>query len=286
MKLRITLLIMIFASVLSLACTQGTSNDPINVNYKTGTAGIDIQLVPNHPPSRLIEGGAFTIAAQVSNKGAYDTFGTIAVIGLDQIYTPVQEQEADMPALKGRSESNTLGDFYVQEFFGGQTALPPGSKEYKTKFLVLANYEYLTVLNSNVCINPALLEIEREQGSCTVQDKQRFSGQGAPVAFTQVEEVISPANNDVHIQFTFTVENRGNGEVVSPIRIDDVRLGTKPLTCNKREVTEFELKQRRNTVVCSRIESRQSAYTSALSATLQYTYKTTKLGEFVIQRAR
>lgn len=268
------------------ACTQSTANDPVNVNYKTGTAGLEIQLVPNHPPSRIIEGGSFTVAAQVSNKGAYDTFGEIAIIGLDKTYTPVIEQEKELPALKGRSESNTLGDFYVQEFFGGQTALPPGSKEYRTKFLILAVYEYLTVLNSNVCINPALLEIEREQGSCTAQDKQHFSGQGAPVAFTQIEEVISPSNTDINIQFTFTVENRGNGDVVSPIRIDDVRLGTKPLTCNKREITEFDMKQRRNTVVCSRTEPRQSAYTSALSATLQYTYKTTKLGEFTVQRAR
>ena len=283
MKNLISLLVLI---LLLSACGQNTANDPIDVNYKSGTEGIEIQLVQNHPPSRIFEGSSFTTAAQVSNKGAYDTFGRFAIIGLDQTYTPIREQEFEMPPLKGRSESNTLGDFYVQEFFGEQTNVPPGAKEYRAKYLLLAIYEYMSILNADVCINPALLDIEREQSSCTVQAKQHFSGQGAPVAFTQVEEVITPSGEDVRIEFVFTIENRGRGNVFSPIRIDDVRLGTKPLTCNKREITEEELKQKRNIVVCSRTEPRQGAYTSALSATLQYTYKTTAPGEFVVQRIR
>ena len=280
------IIVCVFLVLLLSSCRQGTANDPIQVHYKTGNDGIELQLVPNRPPPRIIEGSTFTIAAQVSNKGAYDTFGRIAVIGLDQTYTPVAEQEADLLPLKGRSESNTLGDFTVQEFLGGQTRVPLGAKEYRAKYLLLATYEYLTILNADVCINPALLDIEREQGSCTVQSKQHFSGQGAPLAITQVEEVISPSGGDVRIEFTFTVENRGRGDIVSPILIDDVRLGTKPLTCTKREIREIELKQRQNTFICSRIEQRQGAYTSALSATLQYTYQTTTPGEFIVQRAR
>ena len=272
--------------ILLVGCSQSTANDPINVNYKSGTQGLDIQLVPNHPPSRLFESSTFTIAAQINNNGAYDTAGEIALIGLDQKYTPLRQQLFEIPPLQGRSESNSLGDFYIQEFPGDQLSIPAGAKEYRAKYLLVATYEYLTILNANVCVNPALLDIERQQSSCTMQPKQGFSGQGAPVAFTSVEEVVTPMGDGIRIEFTLTIENRGNGEVYSSILIDDVRLGTKPLTCNRRELSLDDLKQRRNTVVCSRTEPREAAYTSTLSATAQYTYKTTKPGEFVVQRIR
>ncbi|HLC75024.1 MAG TPA: hypothetical protein VJH88_04170 [Candidatus Nanoarchaeia archaeon] len=273
--------------LLLVSCTRSTANDPIDINFKSGTSGIELQLLANHPPRRIVEGSTFNIAVQVSNTGAYDMgVGEITVIGLDQVYTPIERQDAVIPPLKGRSESNNQGDFYVQEFSGGKTVVPPGAKEYRAKFLLVAAYEYMNVVGKDVCINPALIEIESEQASCQIQDRIRLSGQGAPVAVTQIEETVSPVGDDVKIDFILTIDNRGRGKVVSPILISDVRLGTKPLTCNKREITMFELENKRNTVVCSRTEQRQSAYTSPLSATLQYMYKTTEEGEFVVQRSR
>jgi hypothetical protein len=285
---RLAIGISILCGLLFLTACGGSAVDrPLDVNYKSGTDGITLEVIDNHPPKTLLENNRFSIAVQVSNKGAYDMGdGEIFVIGLNDALNILDIDEAELPPLDGRSAARPQGGFYVQEFTGQNVAMPHGATQYNTRFFAQAEYEYKTTLNQDVCVSSSLLRIEKQQDVCTVEDEIRLRSQGAPVAFTKMEEVVSPVQEGVFVQVTFTIENRGDGKVISPIEIDDVLLGTRRLKCNKREITEYGVENGFNTVTCSGLMPEQGAYTTTVSASLFYRYRQTEEGAFTVQKVR
>ena len=93
----------------------------------------------------------------------------------------------------------------------------------------------------------------------------------------------------MRVQFRLTIENRGKGEVISPIRIDEVKLANRRLSCKGPheqrpwELLPEDLEEKRNVVVCTILEPRIGAYTTTLSASIFYTYRTKEKGEFLIR---
>lgn len=272
------------------ACGSGRDVDqPIAQDFKQGSGGVELTILPQYPPKQIIEGGAFTIGVEVSNRGAYDTtIGEVAVIGLNQVFNPLETDVVTLRPLKGRSLTSQDGEFLIEEFHGKNEFIPPGATEYRAKFLVLAEYDYQSILNTDVCINPAILRIEAEKENCQVQEKMSFGGQGAPVAVTSVEEIVGTRDSNAQARFTFTIENIGDGEVISPVRVDEVKVGTKRLQCKTgtrdNEIPADALEKKKAIVECVFTEPLRGAYTTTLSAVLTYTYRITENGEFTIRR--
>lgn len=277
----------LLAGALALAgCSSFSGSKPGDIpNFRTGTSGLELRFLPNLPPKELLEKGQFRIVVDVRNAGAYDTGdGEINIVGLNDAWVPLDVYSIRLPSLPGRGVQAPDGGLFIAEFPGRNIALPPGVTEYRSKYMAVARYAYSSAAQSDVCINSDIYEVDRGAGMCKVRSSTSLSGQGAPVVVSRVEESIIPSKDTVSVQFTLTIENKGNGELVSPITIDEVKLGTRMLDCNTRTLEIKDIKEKRNKVVCTAVEPLRSPYTSSLSARLFYTYSTKQSGEFVIRR--
>ncbi len=288
-----TLLIAIIGiSLLFTACSKGLLEQGKQVNYRTGTAGLEVTLLPNMPPQELPEGSPFRIGVRLKNLGAYDTRrGTVTAAGLSEAWTPLAFDQVQLPPLKGRSLEAPAGDIYVAEFTGRNIALPPSVAEYRSPFWVITEYEYETIAQADVCISADVLELESSPESCKSKGRISLGSQGAPIAITGVEQVITPLDeNAMMVQVAFTVENRGNGELASPLQLADVRLANRRMDCDtggaraRRELTAAQLQEGSNKVTCTLIEPLQSPYTTTFSIVVDYTYRTITKGAFTIRR--
>lgn len=282
---------LMLVALLLASCTGRGGDQPIAYNFKQGYNGVEVEILPQYPPEQIIEGAGFAIGLEVANRGAYDTtLGEISIIGLNPVFNPLENDIEVLRPLKGKSLTSPDGEFYVEEFYGKNVFIPPGASEYRAKFLVLTEYDYQTVLNTDVCINPAILKLEAQKDNCQVQQKASFGGQGAPVAITSMEEIVSTRDTNVYGQFTLTVENQGNGEVISSVRVDEVKVGNKRMQCTTGNPTQRDeipaevLKEKKGVIVCTLLEPLKGAYTTTLSAVLTYTYRTSETGEFTIRR--
>ena len=285
------LLVIVVCTLLLIGCTSRSGIDqPFAYDFKKGYNGVEATQLPQYPPERIIEGGSFTIGLEIANRGAYDAGrGEISIVGLNPVFNPLEQDIETLRSLKGKGITSPDGEFYVQEFHGRNVFVPLGAEEYLAKFLVLAEYDYQTVLNTDVCINPAILRLDAQKDNCQVQEKMSFSGQGAPIAITSVEEIVSTRDRGIYGQFTFIIEDKGNGEVVSPVRVDEVKVGNKRLQCttgnpSRDEIPAEVLQEKGGLVVCTLSEPLREAYTTTLSAVLTYTYRTIETGEFTIRR--
>jgi hypothetical protein len=267
-------------------CSALNLSNPSNVvNYKTGTSGLELELLQNLPPKQMIEGSPFRIAVKIQNRGAYDSRkGNIQIIGLSEAWTPLTFPEIQLPPLTGRSLEAPEGEIFVAEFTGRNIALPARVSDYRSKFWAVAQYDYETVAQANVCINSEILELANSPESCKPTGRISLGSQGAPITISKVEQVITPIDSTALIEYTFTIENNGNGYLNSPITFQEARLANRRMTCTPKTLEPEDLEDKRNQVTCRVSEPISSPYTTTISAALDYTYSTIEKGEFVIRR--
>src|SRR3989344_5625327 len=87
-------LALLCAVLLILSSCKGSETQPTFINFKTGYDGLSMQLLPQYPPRTVFEGGSTSIAVRVQNRGAYTLEnGRLAVIGLNQVASPLVEDE-------------------------------------------------------------------------------------------------------------------------------------------------------------------------------------------------
>src|SRR3989344_1016241 len=101
------------------------------------------------------------------------------------------------------------GGFSIHEFQTQELLVPAGAREYRAKFFVLAEYDYESTMSTDVCINPALITLEKSE-VCTPQERQSFGGQGGPMSISSVEQRVQRTGDLLFSQFIFTIENRGD----------------------------------------------------------------------------
>ena len=257
----------------------------VYVDYKTGTKGIKIEEVNNLPPKEIYEKDNFIIGVKVQNEGAYDiTKGEIFIAGLDEQYNKLERKSVVLRPLKGRSLVYPEGESYIEEFKGGNVMLPPDSVEYRSKYIIYVNYDYETVLDLDVCINPNLHDLKLSKDACKVDDSVSLSGQGAPVAITKVDEIISPEGDMTKVQFRLSVANKGGGKLTAPVRVVEVKLANRRLTCTPRIIDLRDADKKEKIIVCEGLEPLQAPYITKLSAHLKYNYETEEIKDFTIKK--
>src|SRR3989344_9184811 len=138
-----------------VACTAGPAQN-IDINYRQGYDGLELELLSNYPPEEILEGGTYTIAVQISNKGAYDTTrGEVSVFGLSKALNTLDRDVELLRVIKGRDINMPSGEFYIEEFKGKNNFIT--ADEYEAKLWVRAEYNYQTVFNADVCIENGLI---------------------------------------------------------------------------------------------------------------------------------
>ncbi|HLD19098.1 MAG TPA: hypothetical protein VJB90_03750 [Candidatus Nanoarchaeia archaeon] len=210
----------------------GGNDKPIDVNYNsvhTGVQGLDFSFAPDRPQSNYIivpAGNDITVLIGIENKGAWDIpkGKGIIVLNFDKTYMDFPnnlwrftlDEEIDED-LKGRSLTKPKGDTSRNSFNGKIFPLEELKKE--TTINAIACYEYGTEYIFDVCIDTDPTNTKPLKKACDLlQNKKKYnsitSGQGAPVAITQVDQAIRiTPDNKLDIDFIIKIKNAGKGKI-------------------------------------------------------------------------
>jgi len=219
--MRKILIVLIVVSFL-LGCGTGNNNgeEIAEQNYRTGSAGLEIDFMHNAPPDNIYSGNEMDIIIEVKNMGAYpntDSFdGKLEIYGFDERSFSGERWDGGKflsPTLQGRSQFSPQGGREVRRYHVDRVDTLFHSEFYEPTIKVAACYKYRTVAEPLVCIDPDPHSVFDEEKVCTISQRGEtysLGTQGAPVAVTRVTEEISSKN----IHFGIHIKNVGNGEVL------------------------------------------------------------------------
>lgn len=329
--------IILMASILTiliLGCNASSSTKTKNtVNVRVGFNGLAMEYMKNTPPIKVFEGETFPVIIKIRNNGAYSILKeekAILSLGVEKDYTQKTQllesgrikkiEGADNAAsfnLEGRSIINTQGEEEVISYNVMAGKVDPQSETHASTVVATLCYPYQTTLDSSVCIDTDVSNLNLGKKACTVQDMAFNDGQGAPVAVTKIEVSMLPAqistesqSGNIVPQFLIFIENRGQGTVMknevvnkfciesdtshANINIVNVQafLSDKQLDCRKdknEDITRtfVKLKDKKELIRCTLqegIPTSNNAYSSPLRIILSYGYTNSISANYVIQK--
>ncbi|HIH10935.1 TPA: hypothetical protein HA241_01995 [Candidatus Woesearchaeota archaeon] len=261
--------------VIITGCSSGDGKST-TYNFKQGIAEPTVEFVRNAPPDKIYPLSNFKIIAQVHNQAAYDVQDvTLQLVGLVASYFDVVPTVQSVNPLLGRSAMSPDGDSAYVEFDGRSGQLFQNAEYYTGNFATELSYRSGMEFADTICINPSLYEVY--DSGCTVQPKKSYSGQGAPLAVTAMEEVVYPGTG-AEIEFRFTMQNRGQG-TVGTVMLKSATLGGEALDCffqgTGLERNRIEFKDQRSpvTLLCRKSYLRDlNSYMTSLTAQFEYNY--------------
>lgn len=187
---------------------------------KTGTIGVQLELLPNYPPPLLYDQNQLVALVEVKNRGNYeldvqDCF--VQVTGHDpNIITGIDNIRSCAEGIGGPLEGKTIynldGGINQLEFTSSMITLPEKVPDYQPNLNFLACYIYQTTATPTVCLDPLLYQVTSEQKTCRPQDVGLGGGQGGPVGVTYVGVDMTGQK----AIFEINVRNFGTGRVLSP----------------------------------------------------------------------
>ena len=279
MKKKLFVLFVLLTLLFSLSgCKRSGDESLANYNFKQGYGEVKISLLPNTPPEKIYPGSDFKIIAQIENLGAYDTTELkVGVNGLDKNYFILENSVQNIPLLEGRSLLAPSGGKNYLELSGKAQKLKSNVLEYRGKYFIVLKYKSTLDFADTVCLNPNFYEVY--DAGCKVESKKTYSGQGGPLAITELEEIIIPGDTP-SVEFRFTLENRGQGKTGKITLTTPGKMSGKELTCNFKTTEE----EQKTMLVCKGALEKGNSYTTTLTAGLSYDYSYQEEHELVMMR--
>ncbi|MBW2992429.1 hypothetical protein KY345_04395 [Candidatus Woesearchaeota archaeon] len=267
---------------------------------RQGTEGLDMEFVKNVPPDQVYDNDFLTVMVNVKNKGAesvYDAWfylggfdRTIVPFDIGVEGIPLSETDAIEGYIPGKDELRGEEGEVVLTFGAQLRGLPGGTDVYEPNIILTACYNYKTIANPIVCIDPNPFGVYTASKVCQPRTVSETGGQGAPIAVTRVELVPSRGK----IQFKIFVENKRDGKAISsdkgidqctmiePIdykyvnKIDSYNVwanGLSEIRCQP-DPENLRLVDDKGVIVCSFDISPDDvpAYTTPLNIELEYNY--------------
>lgn len=187
---------------------------------QTGTQGVETTLLPDYPPPTIYDQNELIAIAEIKNKGNYDLEPQECFVQITGFDPNIIRGSFDIPrscaenygVLEGKNVYNVEGSFNQIEFRSASVQLPAGVYEYEPTLNVLTCYNYHTLANPAVCVDPLFYQVASEQKTCLPTDVITGGGQGAPVGISYVG--VDMASNKAI--FEINVQNFGSGQVLSP----------------------------------------------------------------------
>ncbi|HLD00801.1 MAG TPA: hypothetical protein VJC39_03590 [Candidatus Nanoarchaeia archaeon] len=274
-KLILILISVLIIMVLLTSCSR-TGSNLSELNFKQGAAELEFSYLPNIPLDELYPGSNVKIILELENQAAYDaTEVEVSIVGLDENYFQFYDYKQEVEDLEGRNLFNPEGEKMFLEFTGLVRDLLPSAEQYVGDYLLKINYKSTMEFSDTVCLNPDLYEVY--DTGCKVEDIKSYSGQGAPLAITEIKEIISPGG-EAEVEFRITLRNRGDGKIKT-IQLGSSELGGKPIFCefksdldDKRVIVLDEDKQEALLFCRTNLES-QNSYTTTLIFDFEYDYE-------------
>lgn len=191
---------------------------------RTGANGIIINFLPNNPPEIVYADKtkkSFDVILELNNKGIYPQpeerlggpNGRVFLSGYDPNIIKLEAKDStddlSKRALEGKSLINLNGGSDISIFTGTVDYDKLNVEKYDLTLLATACYEYESIAEQSVCIDPNPYSTIDEKKVCEVKDIS-LSGQGAPVAVVKIDEEALQQKT----QFRITIKNVGNGDVI------------------------------------------------------------------------
>jgi len=282
-------------------------------DLRTGTQGISIGFLANNPPPVIhADQKSFDIIIEVANTGAYPplgfetSMGKIYLSGYDKNVLDISPaaQELNSRGLAGKSVISPTGSLALYTFKNSNIQ-NLNTEKYDAALLATVCYNYETIAEQSVCIDPDPYSTVQEKKVCEVKNIQ-LSSQGAPVAVTSIDE---EALQD-KTQFKITIKNVGGGDIIKnaasdkcnpyaserlnredldKVYLSEVKLAGKALQC--KYFAEAPLEGERGyirmingegSVICELSKSSYAFYqqskapfTTPIGIHLQYSYRAT-----------
>jgi hypothetical protein len=275
MKIKILIgiiVILLISAGCDLARRPG-DKEPEVVDYHKGTEGLVLELREGSPPEKIWPESEFIIEVILRNRGAYDASnGIVEIHGFNPRYVVPSEAEESVDSVHGRGPGYPEGDLSIIQFDETNILAPPGNEALS--FTVSVKYDYATELGEEVCVSPELNPIVKTKETICEVKEISLSGQGAPVVITKINELPSFKAGRLNLKFIFDIENKGKGEILGDITLNEVSLGGRPLSCDQ---DTFELNEDTKTerIKCEiDIDRPTGPYISFITAKLSYRYKT------------
>jgi len=271
------ILLILTIAIFLIGCGSGPGNQSTTYNFKQGTGQLKTSFLDNAPPDKLYPGSNFKMILGIENQQAYDALnGRIILVGLDGSYFKLQPNYQEFQELKGRSLLIPGGDKQFFEFDGEAYELFQNSVQYNNPYFLQIHYDSSLDFTDTICINPNLYDTY--DSGCKRKERSSYGGQGAPLAVTNMEQIVFPSGTGASVEFRVDLSNRGNGKV-GFINLGTGKLGGKPITCefvgkhliDKRRV-ELKSKQQQTKVVCKTFLNDQRSYETTLSVDFTYDY--------------
>ncbi len=300
----------ILCLILISACTSsGTSNQP-RENWRVGSEGLYVTMLPNLPPARLYDDQPVEVVLDLENRGASEVGGSsdrIYLSGFDpNIITGVPINGEVIPLMEGKTQYGP-GSVGTVSFKGTIRSLATRNVDkYTPRLLVTTCYNYETLGSDNVCIDPDPFTSATTNKVCTPSSVSMGGSQGAPVSIGPVEVEASPGRT----RFTITVTNTAAGEVFKPgatnlqkcspysddglqytdissVQVTDVSVAGVNIrsSCKPLDNGFLRLTNGRGTIYCEYANAQGSAaYTTPLTVKLAYGYRQTLTRDLTILR--
>lgn len=284
---RLVLIVLVmFSLMLALSgCSGGGSSSAVE-NYKQGTGGVTVSFIENAPPERIFESSSFKIVGKLENKAGYDVEGLrVRIVGLNEKYFEVEPREIEIGYMEGKSITNPVGGFDFIEFDGRSHILFLNAVERVEPLLIKGEFDSKLDFSDTICLNPNFYDIY--DGGCQVQDSKSYSGQGAPMAITQMEQIMHTGDNPA-VEFRFVVSNRGEGRI-EEVELVGAQLGVEPIVCHFKEAdinsivrVEMGAKRQEAHFICREELDSTNSFESLVSAQLRYSYSFTEQSKLVL----
>ncbi len=259
-------------------CGGGTPQSVLDYNFKQGIAEVNLKFLDNAPPDKIYPLSKFKIILELDNQAAYDiTNGKVSLVGIVSDYFIIDEPEKELDTLQGRSMLNPSGDKVHVEFSGTSRQPFANAKEYKNNYFLLLRYSSKMNFGATICIHPGLYDMY--DSGCKTEKSKSFSGQGAPLAITSLEQIIYPSGVGAEVEYRMLVKNRGKGKVTT-VTFHEAKLGGEPMEeCAFRQedgttlnTAKFSEKKQEAMLICKTFLKDQSSYLTTLSADFSYDY--------------
>lgn len=273
-KLMAIVVVLIFLAGCKGSGGGGTS---AQYNFKQGITELQLTQLENAPPEKVYPNSVFKIVVNVDNQAAYPVErGVVRIIGLDQKYFSFSVLEQNFATLIGRSLTAPQGEKVYLEFEGESKNLFQNEEQRLANYYLQTEYGSYMDFSDTVCLNPNLYEVY--DAGCKINTKKSYSGQGAPLAVTEMEEIITPGAN-AGVEFRLKLKNAGQGRVKSITLLKTARLGNDELFCyfkgKSESIKKIELKQKEQeaTLICKKPLTDMNSYETTLIVSFEYEYE-------------
>lgn len=285
---------LIFLLVLLLFGCGSPGEKQTTYNFKQGYGGLQLSFLENAPPEKIYPNSEFKLIVKLDNQAAYDLInGKVRIVGLDDRYFQVNPAEQPFNQLGGRSLTNPSGDKTFLEFNGLAGSLVGNAEKYSNPFLVKASYESSLEFADSVCLNPNFYEVY--DSGCKVQEEKSYSGQGASVAVSEMEEIIMPLAGGTKAEFRFYLRNNGGGSwsgsnsKIGYLKLNQAQLGGEDFQkcafqnfINEETKFVFTDQKQEALLICETYLKGQDSYMTTLTLNLGYEYEQTLQYQLVL----